>query len=96
MNIIQIVPRLPPVIDGVGDYALNLARQLPKDFNIQTHFIVGSSTWKGQLAARLAKLSVRLRGNQVLKNFQKLTKNGLKNTKNCNIDYNSNCPPTFL
>ncbi|MFM6265238.1 MAG: glycosyltransferase family 1 protein, partial [Dolichospermum sp.] len=46
-TIIAIVPRLPPAIDGVGDYALNLARQLRKDFNIHTHFIVGNSTWKG-------------------------------------------------
>ncbi|MDK2408324.1 glycosyltransferase family 1 protein [Aphanizomenon sp. PH219] len=46
-TVISIVPRLPPAIDGVGDYALNLARQLRKDFNIQTHFIVGNSTWQG-------------------------------------------------
>ena len=46
-TVIAIVPRLPPAIDGVGDYALNLARQLRKDFNIQTHFIVGNSTWQG-------------------------------------------------
>lgn len=25
-NVIAIVPRLPPAINGVGDYALNLAR----------------------------------------------------------------------
>jgi hypothetical protein len=31
----------------VGDYALNLARQLSKDFNIQTHFVVGNPTWQG-------------------------------------------------
>ena len=48
-TIISIVPRLPPSIDGVGDYALNLARQLRKDFNIQTHFIVGNPTWMGSL-----------------------------------------------
>jgi hypothetical protein len=47
-NVYAIVPRLPPAIDGVGDYALNLARQLRKDFNIQTHFIVGNSQWNGQ------------------------------------------------
>jgi hypothetical protein len=47
MNVIQIVPRLPPVVDGVGDYALNLAHQLRKDFNIQTQFIVGNSGWDG-------------------------------------------------
>lgn len=46
-NVYSIVPRLPPAIDGVGDYALNLARQLRKDFGIQTHFIVGNSTWLG-------------------------------------------------
>lgn len=43
-HVTSIVPRLPPAIDGVGDYALNLARQLRKDFNIQTHFIVGDTT----------------------------------------------------
>ena len=47
MVIIQIVPRLFPVIDGLGDYALNLARQLRKDFKIETHFIVGDPTWSG-------------------------------------------------
>ncbi|MEH2416545.1 glycosyltransferase family 1 protein [Nostoc sp.] len=44
-HVTSIVPRLPPAIDGVGDYALNLARQLRKDFNIQTHFIVGNTKW---------------------------------------------------
>jgi hypothetical protein len=48
-KIIQIVPRLPPAIDGVGDYALNLAHQLRKDFRVQTHFIVGNPTWTGEL-----------------------------------------------
>jgi hypothetical protein len=46
-NLIAIVPNLPPVIDGVGDYAMNIARQLRQDFDIQTHFIVGSPTWEG-------------------------------------------------
>jgi hypothetical protein len=46
-SVISIVPRLPPAIDGVGDYALNLARQLRKDFNIQTHFVVGNTKWNG-------------------------------------------------
>jgi len=47
--IYSIVPRLAPSIDGIGDYALNLARQLRKDFNIQTHFIVGHPEWNGEL-----------------------------------------------
>ncbi len=48
-TVISIVPKLPNAIDGVGDYALNLARQLRKDFNIQTQFIVGNPEWKGEL-----------------------------------------------
>lgn len=47
MQVISIIPRLLPVTDGVGDYALNLARQLCRDFGIDTHFIVGDPTWKG-------------------------------------------------
>jgi hypothetical protein len=46
-TVISIVPRLPPSIDGVGDYALNLARQLRHDCNIQTSFIVGDASWDG-------------------------------------------------
>ncbi len=48
-TVISIVTRLPNAIDGVGDYALNLARQLRQDFNIQTQFIVGNPDWKGEL-----------------------------------------------
>lgn len=47
MFIFQVVPRLPPAIDGLGDYALNLARQLRQDFGIATHFLVGDPTWTG-------------------------------------------------
>ncbi|BAU63906.1 unknown protein [Stanieria sp. NIES-3757] len=47
MKIIQIVPRLPPAINGLGDYALNLARQLNQDFHIKTHFVVGNPDWNG-------------------------------------------------
>jgi hypothetical protein len=45
--VISIVPRLPPSIDGVGDYALNLARQLHKSYNIKTKFIVSDPLWNG-------------------------------------------------
>ena len=45
-QIIQIVPQLPPSINGLGDYALNLARQLRKDFDIKTHFVVGDANWE--------------------------------------------------
>jgi hypothetical protein len=48
-TVISIVTRLPNAIDGVGDYALNLARQLRQDFNIQTQFIVGNPDWEGEV-----------------------------------------------
>jgi len=39
MNIIQITTRLPPAVDGVGDYSLNLADGLWKNYGILTHFL---------------------------------------------------------
>lgn len=40
LEILQIVPRLPPSISGVGDYAYLLARELRDAHGIQTRFIV--------------------------------------------------------
>jgi hypothetical protein len=40
LEIIQIVPRLPPTVDGVGDYANLLARQLRAAHGIETRFLV--------------------------------------------------------
>lgn len=45
MLITSLVSRLPPALDGVGDYALNLALRLRKDFDIKTHFVVGDPTF---------------------------------------------------
>jgi hypothetical protein len=45
--VIQIVPRFFPTLDGVGDYALNLARQLRQDIGIETSFVVCDPTWTG-------------------------------------------------
>ena len=36
-TVIAIVPRLPPAIDGVGDYALNLAKLLIFSLPIKAH-----------------------------------------------------------
>jgi hypothetical protein len=47
MVIIQIVPALPPSVNGLGDYALNLARQIRNDFAIDTCFIVADPNWQG-------------------------------------------------
>ncbi|MBD2461879.1 glycosyltransferase family 1 protein [Oscillatoria sp. FACHB-1407] len=40
MKVAQIVPRLPPYTDGVGDYAVRLAGQLLKAHQINTQFII--------------------------------------------------------
>jgi hypothetical protein len=45
MQIIQIVPRLPPSIDGVGDYAFLLAKQLRAAHDIHTTFVVCDPNW---------------------------------------------------
>src|SRR5579859_3256921 len=43
----QIVPALHPQIDGVGDYALNLAIRLRDLHGIQSRFIVCDPEWDG-------------------------------------------------
>jgi hypothetical protein len=50
-RIISIVPRLPPAVDGLGDYGLNLARQLRQDFGLVTDFIVGdpNGVWEASV-----------------------------------------------
>ena len=45
--LIQIVPALPPSINGLGDYALYLARQLRNNHGIETIFLVGDPRWQG-------------------------------------------------
>lgn len=47
LKIITIVPRLPPLIDGVGDYALQLAQVLRTQHQIETEFIVCDPSWQG-------------------------------------------------
>ncbi|MBD2451090.1 glycosyltransferase family 1 protein [Nostoc sp. FACHB-152] len=45
--IIQIVPQMPPVTNGVSDYATILAKKLRENFGISTCFVVGDPTWDG-------------------------------------------------
>ena len=47
MNLIQLVSGLPPNIDGIGDYALQLARRLRENHSINTSFIVADPRWNG-------------------------------------------------
>jgi len=66
MRIISIVPRLPPAIDGVGDYALNLARKIRQSSSITTHFIVCDPMWNGESEIEgfpVSKVPSRLHGN---------------------------------
>ncbi|MCG6134891.1 MAG: glycosyltransferase family 1 protein [Nostoc sp. LLA-1] len=48
--LIQIIPQMPPVTSGVGDYALALARQFRRYFGIKTYFLVGDPDWTGATA----------------------------------------------
>ena len=43
-TVLQIVPHLPGTFDGVGDYALNLARALSTSHGITTTFLVAAKT----------------------------------------------------
>ncbi len=45
--LIQIVAGLPPAIDGVGDYALAIARALRERQAIETLFVVANPGWRG-------------------------------------------------
>ncbi|XWK91362.1 MAG: hypothetical protein U7127_15325 [Phormidium sp.] len=79
MQIISIVSGLPPAIDGVGDYALNLARQLRKDFAINTHFIVGNPKWVG--ADEIEGFPVSKIGDRTVSNLLSLlNKNSVQST----------------
>ncbi len=42
---LQIVPKLPPIVDGLGDYSMNLARALMDDHAIRSFFCVTSDAW---------------------------------------------------
>src|SRR5213075_985280 len=44
-SVLQIVPYLPGTFDGVGDYALNLARALANDHGLITTFLVAGKTF---------------------------------------------------
>jgi hypothetical protein len=47
MNLIQLVPRLPPRIDGIGDYSLVLAESLRHKYELETTFVVGDPEYDG-------------------------------------------------
>lgn len=48
LTIAHIVPRLPPAVCGVGDYALALSREWRDRFGTNSVFIVADPTWERQ------------------------------------------------
>jgi SH3-like domain-containing protein len=70
MIVIQIVPQLPPATNGVGDYALNLARQLRQEFGINTQFIVSDPSWTG--STKIEGFPVKLISDRSSKNLLSL------------------------
>src|SRR3954465_6370270 len=49
-TVLQIVPHLPGTFDGVGDYALSLARALETGHGLRTTFLVARETSAGSRA----------------------------------------------
>ena len=50
MELIQIVPTLPPSLSGVGDFATLLARELLDRHGVGTRFVVGDPAWNAPTA----------------------------------------------
>ena len=46
-HLIQVVPGLFPKVDGIGDYALQLARRLRDQHSIHSIFLVADPNWQG-------------------------------------------------
>jgi len=46
MDLIQVVPGIPPKVNGIGDYAYKLARRLRDGHGIKTTFLVADSNWQ--------------------------------------------------
>ena len=47
LTLTTLVPRLPPAIDGVGDYATHVAEAMARHYGIATRFVVGDPAWVG-------------------------------------------------
>lgn len=47
LRLLQIVPRLRPAHDGIGENALRLAECLRSDHDLHTNFLIGDPSWKG-------------------------------------------------
>jgi len=64
--VLHLVPRTYPVIDGIGDYALNLARHVRTYAGTPASFLIGDPAWEGPEGHDgfgLKKLSARTAGD---------------------------------
>ncbi len=71
MDLVQIVPTLPPAVSGVGDYATLLARELLARHGVGTRFIVGGDPgWNSPAAvAPFSAAVVRARSTAALRDL---------------------------
>jgi hypothetical protein len=58
LNILQIVPRLPPSHCGVADYSLDIARELRRNHDIHTRFVVVEPSWSHKVEVEGFKITV--------------------------------------
>lgn len=56
--LIQITPKLPPDVNGLGDYAFNLAESLRANFGLKTKYLVTDPSWSAQHSAITNKTSI--------------------------------------
>lgn len=67
MKFINIVPRLPPAIDGVGDYVLAITESVESQANLEPHFLVCDPKWKPDSSTNSSRISqISLRNKQSL------------------------------
>ncbi len=45
MKVLQILPRVPPAVCGIGDYAWRLAQALRDDHDIHSNFLAAGTNW---------------------------------------------------
>lgn len=64
--LVQVVPSLPLPEEGVGSYALGLARALAERHGIESRFVVGDPAWRGPAPDGLEAAPVRERSAAAL------------------------------
>lgn len=66
-HVVQIVPRFPPPLEGVGTYALALASALRSRFDTESGFLVADPTWeRGEEGATFPALRITPRRSEAI------------------------------